>query len=260
MKTVLITGASSGIGKEIAKVFASKKHNLVLVARREELLNEIKEELINKYSVNVDVFVCDIINNSKKIYEYCLDNNIKVDVLINNAGYGTYGDFINNNIDSQLKMIELNNMALVELTYYFASIMKENGGGHIINVGSVASFVPGPNMAIYYATKAFVLSFSEAIRQELKKDHINVSVLCPGSTKSNFWKIAFNDSNVNLDNKFMRSTGEVGKTCYHLYSKNLDYEIDGLLNKICFKLLRLLPISLTSKIVGFVQNKTKKIN
>ena len=257
-KTVLISGASSGIGKQLAIEFSKKGYKLVLVARREVLLKQLKEELIDTYHNEVDYFVCDISVNAKAVYDYCHDNNIKVDILVNNAGYGDFGRFIESDLDKDLGMIELNNKALVSLTYYFIKDMKENGYGHILNVASVASFMPGPYMAVYYASKAFVLSFSMALRQELKKDNIKVSVLCPAPTKSDFWKVANGETTMVYNNIFARTTCQAAKSGIKAIEKNKAFVIDGVQYKILMGIVKLLPIELTTKIVSFIQAKTKK--
>lgn len=260
MKTVLITGASSGIGEQLARLYALKGYNEVLVARRGELLNRIKDELMSKYHIDIKCFPCDLAKNPKSVYDYCVDNNIKIDILINNAGYGDYGKFIDADIDKVLGMIELNNKSLVALTYYFVKDMKENGGGHILNVGSVASFVPGPYMAVYYATKSFVLSFSAAIREELRKDKIKVSVLCPAPTKSPFWDVAGSTTTAVYNNYFARTSAQAAKTGIDAIEKNKLYCIDGIIYKIGIILARHLPIGLSARIIGLVQSKTKEKN
>ena len=125
----------------------------------------------------MEILACDLVKDPKAVYDYCHEKGIEVSVLVNNAGYGDYKKFVDADLDKLLGMIDLNNKALVALTHYFVKDMKEMGYGHIINVGSVASFMPGPYMAVYYASKAFVMSFSLALREELKKDSIKVSVL-----------------------------------------------------------------------------------
>ena len=253
----LITGASSGIGRKIAERFANHGYDLLLVARREELLQEIKEEIEKNYSVNCDYYACDITKDAKKVHEYVHSNRYVISVLVNNAGYGDYSKFIDSDIDKNLKMIELNNSALVELTYYFIKDMKENGGGHIINTGSVASLVPGPYMAVYYATKAFVMSFSMALREELRKDNIKVSVLCPAPTKSDFWKVANGETTSVYNNIFARTPDNAADTAMHMFEHNLPYEIDGLAYKIAINVARHMPLELCARLMGFVQSKTK---
>ena len=138
MKAVLVTGASSGIGKEFARQFAYRGYNLVLVARRAELLEEMKNEFIDEYKVEVDYLACDLSEDPKAVYDFCKEKDYDISVLINNAGYGDYGSFIDSDLDKALGMIELNNKALVALTYYFIKDMRDSGYGHVINIGSVA--------------------------------------------------------------------------------------------------------------------------
>lgn len=260
MTKVLITGASTGIGRDLAFEFGKHNHSLLLVARSKDRLKELKEELIKLYEIDVDYFVCDLSDNYNSLFEYCESKNIQVDVLINNAGFGDYSEFINADVNKLTNMIDLNDKALVALTYYFTSKMKELGGGFILNTASVASFVSGPYMATYYASKSFVLSFSLALRQELKKYNIGVSCLCPGPTKTPFWNRAGAGIDQSTSSLFARSSKDVSKTAYRIYRKNKPYEIDGLLFKISFWFLRLLPPSLSSRIMALVQSKTKYFN
>ena len=257
MRYILITGASSGIGKEFARQFAYRGYNLVLVARREELLEEIKKDFEEEYHIRVEYLACDIANNPKAVYDFCKDNNYEITTLINNAGYGDYGKFIESDLDKALGMIDLNNKALVSLTYYFIKDMKEAGFGQIINVGSVASFMPGPYMAVYYATKAFVMSFSMALREELRKDNIRVSVLCPAPTKSDFWTVANGETASVYDNVFSRTPTDAAVTGYSLFESDKPYAIDGLSYKIMINVARHLPIEMCARLVGLVQSKTK---
>lgn len=260
MKTVLITGASSGIGKELARLYAIKGYNEVLVARREELLKSIQAELTKSYNVDVKYYVCDLAKNPKDAYDYCVNNNIKIDILVNNAGYGDYCRFIDADIDKTLGMIDLNNKALVALTYYFIKDMKANGKGQILNVGSVASFMPGPYMAVYYATKSFVLSFSAAIREELRKEHIKVSVLCPAPTKSPFWDVAGSTTTAVYNNVFARTSTQAAQTGIDVVNKNKLYSVDGVIYKLLVGFVRHMPIALSAKVVSIIQSKTKEKN
>ena len=258
MNVILITGASSGIGKEFAREFACRGYNLVLVARREKLLEEIKNEFIEQYKVNIDCFACDLSADPKAVYDYCKEKDYDVSVLINNAGYGDYGNFIDSDLEKALGMIELNNKALVALTYYFIKDMKNAGYGHVINTGSVASLIPGPYMAVYYATKAFVMSFSMALREELRNDNIKVSVLCPAPTRSDFWKVANGETASIYDNIFARKASDAAKTGYQLFTSNKPYALDGIQYKILINVARHLPLELCARAVGFLQSKTKK--
>jgi len=258
MTRVLITGASSGIGKELAIQFAKRGFDLVLTARREELLLQQKEELEREYSIKADCYPCDLSLDPKTVYDFCKENHLPIDVLINNAGFGDYGRFIDADIEKMMEMIELNNKALVKLTYYFLQDMRVRKNGHIINTGSVASFIPGPYMAVYYATKAFVMSFSMALREETRKDGIKVSVLCPAPTKSDFWKRANGETTAVYNNIFARTAENAAETGYSLYEENKPYKIDGTSYKILIGIARHMPLELCARAVGLIQAKTKK--
>jgi short-subunit dehydrogenase len=193
MKNVaLITGASSGIGLELAKIHASKGGDLVLVARREDELNKLKTELEAKYSVEVKVYKSDLSQPgaAKELAERLSDANIQIDVLMNNAGFGGHGRFHERNIDQDIEMIRLNAIALTELTHFIVPQMIQRGKGRILNTASSAAFMPGPLQAVYFATKAYVVSFSQAIHHELKPFGISVTALCPGPVKTGFEKTA----------------------------------------------------------------------
>ncbi len=188
MKTVLITGASSGIGEATAYVFARNGYNLVLTARRSNKLQDIKIDILTKYKVDIRVFTVDLAlpDGADKLYNNVVENNLKIDVLINNAGFGTFKAFKETDITREEQMLNLNILSLTKLTKLFVDQMLLSGGGNIINIASTAAFQAVPYMATYSATKAYVLNFSEAIANELKKDNVFVTVVCPGATKSEF--------------------------------------------------------------------------
>ena len=190
-------------------------------------------------------------------YLYCHEKGIEVSVLVNNAGYGDYKKFVDADLDKLLGMIDLNNKALVALTHYFVKDMKEMGYGHIINVGSVASFMPGPYMAVYYASKAFVMSFSLALREELKKDSIKVSVLCPGPTNSDFWSVADGKDTAMNTSAFTRTPIDAAKTGYALFESGKAFPIDGTLNRLMIAAVRFMPLELAARAVGLVQKTVK---
>jgi len=191
-KIALITGASSGIGKELARIHASKNGDLILVARRSEELEILKKELEEKHAIKVWIFVKDLTskNAAKEVYEFTKSNQLEVDYLFNNAGFGGHGFFVDRPIAKDLEMIDLNVIALVELSHLFLQDMKIRKAGKILNTASTAGFLPGPLQATYFATKAFVVSFSEALAYELKPHNISVTALCPGPVKTEFEKTA----------------------------------------------------------------------
>lgn len=190
--TALITGASSGIGKELARIHAKNNGDLILVARRLDLLQSLKEELEAAFSVQVLIFELDLteLNAGSKLVDLINQKNIKISYLFNNAGFGGYGDFVEREIKSDLEMIQLNVSALVELTHGIANQMIKNGGGKILNTASTAGFLPGPLQATYFATKAFVVSFSQALNQELRTKKVSVTALCPGPVQTEFITVA----------------------------------------------------------------------
>lgn len=191
-KTALITGASSGIGKELAKIHAEKGGNLIIVARREEKLIELKNELEIKYKVQVTTIVKDLsaTNSAKDLYQEVKKTNIKVDYLINNAGFGLRGKFHELDWDRQMQMINLNMVSLTELMYLFLPEMVKRNNGKILNTSSTASYMPGPLQAVYYASKSYVNFLGNAIAEELHDTNVTITILMPGATATEFAKTA----------------------------------------------------------------------
>jgi len=187
-KVALITGASSGIGKELAFIHAEKGGDLILIARSEDKLKQLKAELEEKYSIKVKLIVKDLTeaNSTLEIYNVVKNDGIKVDYLINNAGFGGRGKFHERAWEQDLAMINLNIVALTSLTRYFLPDFVADNKGKILNVSSTASLLPGPLQAVYYATKAYVTSFSNAIAEELHDTKITVTALLPGATETEF--------------------------------------------------------------------------
>ena len=186
--TALITGASSGLGKEFALIHAEKGNDVIIVARREEKLLALKEELIKKYAVQVKIIVKDLTqgNAAQEIYDEVTSANIKIAYLINNAGFGGHGKFHERNWNEDLAMINLNIVALTALTRLFLPDFVKRNSGKILNVSSTASFMPGPLQAVYFATKAYVTFFSNAIAEELSDTAVTVTNLMPGATATEF--------------------------------------------------------------------------
>lgn len=191
-KTALITGASSGIGKELAHIHAEKGGNLVIIARDKERLEKLKKELEEKYSVKVKVIAKDLsdTDSPKEIYNEVKEACIEIDYLINNAGFGGIGKFHERDWEKDFNMMKVNMVALTALTRFFLPDFVKRNTGKILNTSSTASLVPGPLQAVYYATKAYVTSFSNAIAEELRKTGITVTALLPSATKTEFGKIS----------------------------------------------------------------------
>lgn len=192
MKVTLITGASGGIGEAFARRLAAEKHNLVLVARTEQKLVELSDELMLEHGIMAHYVAVDLIDfeADRRLFEETEKHGLEVDWLINNAGFGSMGDFAELELERELEMISLNVMALVALTHRYLQKMRERQDGVIINVSSTGSFQPIPFMAVYAATKAFVTSFSEALAEENRPFNIQITALCPGPTDTNFFNAA----------------------------------------------------------------------
>lgn len=186
--TALVTGASSGLGRDFSHIHAERGGDLVIVARRGEALRELKRELESKHGVDVVCITADLTDEAapQRIYDQLRGENIEVDILINNAGFGGHGKFHERDWSDDKAMIQLNIMALCELTHLYLGEMVRREGGKILNVASMAAFLPGPLQAVYYATKAFVLSFSNAIAEEVADKNITVTALCPGAVETGF--------------------------------------------------------------------------
>jgi uncharacterized protein len=256
-ETVLITGASSGIGLELAKCFAADGCRLILVARNRDALEKLAEELRRKNKIEAIVLPADLSlpETPKLIFEKLSAQNISVDVLVNNAGFGTHSSFVETSLPRQLEMLQVNIAALTELTGLFLPGMIQRRRGGILNVGSVAGFVPGPGMAVYYATKAFVLSFTEALAEELLGTGLKVSVLCPGPTESNFGSVARGEKIRQVSTSKM-SAEAVAVYGHRAFRNGKVTSIPGMQNKAFVFLNRFAPRWLPRKIINFY-NRTK---
>src|SRR6266403_224316 len=188
IQTALVTGASSGIGRELAKCFAADGCRLILVARKRNALNSLADELRKLHQTQSEVFTADLArpDAASRIFQHTEANGTKIDVLVNNAGFGAQGRFAELPVERQLEMLQVNITALTQLTRLFLPGMIARRRGGVLNVASTASFQPGPGMAVYYATKAYVLSFSEAVAEELRHSGVTVTALCPGPTRTDF--------------------------------------------------------------------------
>jgi hypothetical protein len=256
--TALITGASSGIGYELARIFAREKYNLVLVARNEKKLQEIAAELTKTYGVPVTVLAKDvsILASATEIYDALKQKNIAVDVLVNNAGFGDFGFFTETKWEKELEMINLNMTALTALTKLFVGDMVKRKSGKILNVASTASFQPGPLMAVYYATKAYVLSFSEAISNELIGTGVTVTALCPGPTESGFQAAADMKDSKLVKGKKLPTSQEVAEYAYKALMSGKVVAVHGLMNKIMAQSVRYSPRAVVRSLVRAMSERT----
>lgn len=252
-KTVLITGGSSGIGLELAKIFAKDGYNLILVAIDMDKLNRVAEDLI-KNNIKVTVISKDLSqeNAVSVIYKEIKDKEIVVDVLVNNAGFGTSGEFVKIDWEEERKELQVNIVALTELSKLFGKEMKERGEGKILNVASTAAFLPGPLMAVYYASKAYVRSFSEGLAKELESSGVVVSVLCPGPTETGFSKRAELE-NSRLFNASIMSASEVAKVGYGGLVRGERVIVVGWKNWLVTKAINFVPRSLVLEMVYRLQ-------
>lgn len=245
MSTALITGASSGIGAAFAQALAMRQMNLVLVARSKDKLDLLAQQLQEQYSIQTEVLTQDLTapDAATRIFESITQKKIAIDFLINNAGFGSYGPFHESSRTKQLDMIQLNITALVDLTYQFLPQMQERGSGCIINISSIAGFQPLPYMSVYAATKAFVLSFSEALWAENQDTGVKVLALCPGPTKTNFFDVAGFErlASASSDNQRSASPESVVQAALKALEENVCTVVPGASNQLIANVPRFLP-------------------
>ena len=232
-KTALITGASSGIGREFAKLFAKDGYDLIIIALPEERLRELADSLNREYGTKSMIIPKDLsqLNSPKEIYDSVKQAGINVDVLINDAGFAVYGNFYETNYEKEVSMIQVNCIALTYLTKLFLPEMIKRGSGKILNMGSMGSIVATPLTALYCATKAYVLSMSLAIGEELKNSGVSVTCLLPGVTRTEFYKVANMEEIKILEGRVM-SAEKVAKIGYKGLMKGKRIVIPGLINKL----------------------------
>jgi short-subunit dehydrogenase len=253
-QTALITGASGGIGLELARLFAADGYDLVLVARSEDKLTQVGEELTAQFKVRARVLVSDLARaeSPREIFAELEAANVSVDVLVNNAGFGSFGLFADADERTQLEMLQVNVVALTHLTKLFLSGMIARGAGRVMNVASTAAFQPGPLMAVYYATKAYVLSFSEAISNELAGTGVSVTALCPGPTETGFVAAAGMERSKLFEANVM-DAHTVALAGYRGMNDGKTVVIPGFRNSLMARAVRLAPRSLVTKVVRRVQ-------
>ena len=248
-KIALITGASAGLGVEFARQLSKRGHRLVLAARRKDRLEALAKELGNARVVAIDLSKA---NAAAKLMADVEAAGERVEILVNNAGFGLIGRFAKLDSKRQRQMIDLNVGTLTDLCRTVAPGMIERKSGAILNVASTAAFQPGPNMAVYFATKAFVLSFTEALHEELKPHGIKVSCLCPGPTRTEFGDVAGFGGNGAFD-KVAMEAGEVVEAGLKGMDQNRAVVVPGLVNKIVAASTRFVPRSVVRKIAGAIK-------
>ncbi|MGL4451218.1 MAG: SDR family NAD(P)-dependent oxidoreductase [Sarcina sp.] len=254
-KVVLITGATSGIGFSFAKIFAKEKYNLILVGRNENRLKKIKNEFEIKEEIKVSTYTVDFSDRNaiENLWISIEESFPQIDIVINNAGAGFNGEFLKIKWENHEEIMEVNMRALTRISYLAVNHMKKNKSGKILNVASTGSFQAGPMVAVYYATKAYVLSLSIAIREEVKEYGIDVVTLCPGATKTEFCKRAGKED---LNNAM--SSDDVARIGYKGLLKNKAIIVPGVFNKIAVFVSKILPYIFMAKIVKKIQSKVTK--
>lgn len=254
-KTALITGAANGIGYELASIFAMNGYNLVLVDRMANKLVEVAEKLRKQFGIFVKPIVKDlsIQTSPEEIFTELQQEVIKVDVLVNNAGFGIHGLFNETNLNTELEMLQVNLVCLTHLTKLFLKDMVKQGEGKVLNLSSAAAFQPGPLMAVYFATKAYILSFSQALASELEGTGVTVTALCPGPTESAFHERTGIAGAKQRESNNMMDAQTVAKIGYRALMEGKTVAIPGLKNKFLAEIVRFTPRNLVTKIVKNMQ-------
>jgi uncharacterized protein len=257
-KTALITGASSGIGFELAKVFARNGHDLVLVARTAEKLESLARAVEGEYKVTVLVLPKDLSRSdaAREIFEDVRSRGIFVEYLVNNAGFGDFGLFSQTEWKKEEQMINLNVISLTHFNKLFVKEMIAQKKGKILNLASTAAFQPGPLMAVYYATKAYVLSFSEALANELKGTGVTVTALCPGPTKSGFQRAAELEESKLVKGRKLPSSAQVAEHGYRAMMKGKTVAIHGVVNWFMAQSVRFAPRAMVTQMVRVMSEKS----
>jgi hypothetical protein len=251
-RTALVTGASAGLGRELASLFAREGHDVVLVARSEARLGELAGDLEKNSGVKAHVIAADLGKRDapKRVFDEAARRGIAVDFLVNNAGFGSNGAFLDLELERELEMVQVNCAALLELTHRFAQPMKERGFGRVMNIASTAGFQPGPFMTTYYATKAFVVSFTEGLAFELHGTGVTATCYCPGATKTEFASTAGNDKTRLFQRSGVAEAKDVALDAYRAMMKGHVLAVHGTLNWIGMQSLRLSPRSIVRSVAA----------
>ncbi len=256
-KTALITGASEGIGYELVKLFAKDRYDCVLVARNKQKMDKLAEEVKKSFGINTRVIAKDLSlpESAQEIFDEVKAAGISVDVLVNNAGLGLCGEFVKSDMNTNMHLLQVNLLSLTKLTWLFLPGMIKRKSGRIMNVASIAAFTPSPDFALYNASKAFVLFFSEALREELRSTGISVTCLCPGTTATQ-WHSRAGAENIRLNKVRLLDAKTVAEVAYKGLMKGKSIVIPGLENKISVFSIRFAPRILVLKVARFLTRKT----
>lgn len=257
IKTALVTGAASGLGYELALLLAKDAYNLILIDKDSEGLNEAKINIQKTYNTEVSLLIKDLgtINIADEIYNEIKD--FTIDVVVNNAGFGMFGTFYETDWQRESEMLQLHILTTTHLIKLILPDMVKRGSGKILNLSSLAAFQPGPMMALYYASKSYLLSFSQAISNELKGTGVTVTVLCPGPTKTSFQEVVSEKTTKNKISFNMACAKDVAAYGYKAMHNGRVVAIPGLFNKFLSVLPRMLTRNRTTKIVRKIQDKNR---
>lgn len=258
--TALVTGASAGIGAEFAKVFAAHKHDVILVARRQDALEAVAGQVEGAYGVRAMVLPLDLTDADApaELFARILDARVEVDILVNNAGAGLVGEFVETDMERELQMIQLNVAALTHLTKLFVRPMVQRRSGGVLNVASTAAFFPGPLNSVYHASKAYVLSFTEAIAEELRGSGVSVTVLCPGPTISEFHEVA-GARPISVLGAAAADAREVAEFGYDALQSGVRVAVPGVQNKLIAQARRLAPRGVATRVVRMLQQRRLRV-
>ena len=251
-RVALVTGASAGLGTEFARLFARDGHDVILVARSEGPLRKLAEELTAAHRARCEVIAADLADPAScgRVHAEVQRRGLQVDFLVNNAGFGSSGAFLDQDLTSEVGMVEVNVAALLRLCHLFGREMRARGHGRILNIASSAGFQPGPYMATYFATKAFVVMFSQALSYELKDSGVTVTCHCPGATATSFAQRAGNQNSKLFQRPGVATAADVAAHAYSAMLRGEALSIHGLPNQIGVFLSRLAPRSLAASIAA----------
>jgi short-subunit dehydrogenase len=259
-ETVLITGASSGIGMELARLFAHDQYRLILTGQNSARLNHLAAELADTNETDTLTLTADLstMEGIDNLIQQVQATGRDVDILVNNAGFGIHGRFIDHAADTEIAMLTLNVMAVMKLSHHFGSAMAKRGQGKILNVASIAAFQPGPWMAGYYASKSWVLSFSEGLHEELKPYGVSVSALCPGPTKTGFFERSGVDEKLLRKTPLLRTAKKVAQEGYSGLMNGEAIIIPGLPNQLTAQSSKVMPRSVVRWLTGQLNSRVAR--